>query len=316
VSAYPFEQEARHFSSGVNSPGEVRGLYLSGRHVGITATEVRDGLLAELELFAGAAAELFVDSGAFSEVRFGPAGLEVVKPITDADWQERFKLYRWCAATFRTRCRLVAPDRVGDQDVTMDRLGRYAADVQVCAAARCQIIVPVQKGAIAMGAFYRAAQSVLGLPQQQVIAGVPMKKDATSLEDLAELVRSMDGRACRLHLLGIGPASRRWRQAIDTIIEIRPDADITSDSVTIRCMVGRTNGRGGGPRALTAAQDQARALGLTSSFDVKAHGLITQGFAELDAEKARARALGWRDEGDEDGAAEPAGAAPDLARAA
>lgn len=298
---YPFEQEARHFSSGVNSPGEVRGLFLSGRHVGITATEVRDGLMDELALFAGGAAELFVDSGAFSEVEFGDAGPRVVRPITHADWQQRFDVYRQAAAIFRTRCRLVAPDRVGDQAVTLERLERYAADVAVCVVgARAQVIVPVQKGAIPMGAFFRRACAILGL--SNLIAGVPMKKDATSLADLAELVRSMDGRSCRLHLLGIGPEAKRWRAVLATILSIRPDADITSDSVTIRRLVGRTNGRGGGPRALTAAQDAARAQGLKSSYDIKAAGLLIQGFAELDAEKARARALGWRDEGDDDDA--------------
>jgi hypothetical protein len=275
---YPFEQEARHFASGVNHPGEVRGLFLSGRHVGITATEVRDGLMDELAKFAGGAAELFVDSGAFSEVEFGPDGPRVVAPITDADWQQRFDVYRQAAAIFRTRCHLVAPDRVGDQDVTMERLGRYAAHIQVCVVgARAQVIVPVQKGALHMGAFFRAACAVIGLGN--LIAGVPMKKDATSLADLAELVGSMDGRSCRLHLLGIGPSSKKWRATLDTILAIRPDADITSDSVT-----------------LTAAQDAARARGLTSSYAIKSHAPVTQGFAELDADKARARALGWRDE--------------------
>ena len=36
----------------------MREVDLSGRHVGITATEVRDGLMDELALFAGGAAEL------------------------------------------------------------------------------------------------------------------------------------------------------------------------------------------------------------------------------------------------------------------
>jgi hypothetical protein len=299
-STYPFEQEARHFASGVNHPGEVRGLFLSGRHVGITATEIRTGLLDELELFAGAAGECFVDSGAFSEVEFGPSGPVVVRPLdSDEHWRNVFDVMRRVACAFRTRARIVAPDRVGCQATTLARLERYAADVQVIkVATRCQVIVPVQRGAMPLGDFFRKACALLGL--RDLIAGVPMKKSATSLRDLAELVRSMEGRSCRLHLLGIGPESKQWKAVLRTVLEIRPDADITSDSVTIRRLVGRTNGRGGKPRALTAAQDAARALGMHDAKDVKSHALITQGFAELDEEKARARAMGWRDEGDDD----------------
>lgn len=296
---YPFEQEARHFASGINHAGEVRGMFLSGRHVGITADDVNPDLLSELAVFAGAAAELFVDSGAFKEVEFGPTGPRVVKPIDAHAWHERFAVYRWAAALFRTRCRLVAPDRVGDQRVTLDRLRTYAAEIQAIArGSRCQIIVPVQKGATPVGVFFRQACAALALPE--LIAGVPMKKDATSLDDLGALVESMRGRSCRLHLLGIGPESPRWAAVLRTILTRRPDADITSDSVTIRRLVGRTNGRNGGPRALTAAQDHARAIGITGVAEVKAHALITQGFAELGAEKVRARQLGWRDEGDLD----------------
>lgn len=83
MKPYPFEQEARHFSSGVNSPGEVRGI--SG-WIGIAADEIRTGLLEELEARAGGPTCLFVDSGAFSEVEFTAAGPEVVDEITHADW--------------------------------------------------------------------------------------------------------------------------------------------------------------------------------------------------------------------------------------
>ena len=296
---YPFEQEARHIASGVNNPGEVRGLFLSGRHVGITATDIRGGLLEELDNFSGPGMSMvFVDSGAFSEVAFGPEGVRVVREIDDPAWMRIFDVYRVVACGYRTRARIVAPDRVGDQAVTLARLERYAAHVQAIAIpTRCGVIVPVQKGAMPMSAFWRRACAILALPG--LIAGVPMKKDATSLDDLAELVAALPEDA-RIHLLGIGPESKRYASAIALINRIRPGADITTDSVTIRRLVGRTNGRGGGPRALTAAQDEARAMGITEPAEIKSHALISQGFAEIDAEKARARALGWRDEGDDD----------------
>lgn len=124
--AFPLElaQEDQHFASGVNHPGEVRGLAMSGRHIGITCGEIRDGLIAELELSNGGLTRLFVDSGAFSEVEFNPSSgrLEIAHPITDDMWVERFDLYTWAALNFGPRAYVVAPDCVGDQDLTLARL--------------------------------------------------------------------------------------------------------------------------------------------------------------------------------------------------
>ncbi len=307
--AYPeaLLQEGEHFASGVNNPGEVRGLALSARHVGITAGEIREGLLEELGLFAGGLLRLFVDSAAFSEVKFCTETMKlvVVKPLTDADWQDRFELYRHCAVTFRTKAYLVAPDRVGCQTTTLERLERYAADVAVCAAYRANIIVPVQKGELPMSVFYARACAILNLAETP-IAGIPMKKDATSLEDLAELVESLPWFGGRIHLLGLGPESKRFAAAVRTIKSRRPNCSITSDSVTIRRLVGRTNGRGGGPRALTKYQDEARARGITAPAAVKAFGLQRQGTDELNAERDRAEFAGWFDSELYDSAAEAA----------
>lgn len=51
--AYPRElaQAGEHFASGVNNPGEARGLALSGRHFGIALSDLRTGLIDELEMY-------------------------------------------------------------------------------------------------------------------------------------------------------------------------------------------------------------------------------------------------------------------------
>jgi len=297
------EQEGRHFSSGVNHPGEVRGLALSGRHVGITATEVRPRLLEELELYAGGLLELFVDSGAFSEVEFSSATgrLEIERPIADAAWQERFDLYAWAGTHFRRRARVVAPDCVGQQAETLTRLERWAPNVAAVAATRAQVIVPVQKGELPMSRMFATALEILGLRNDDEgrgpIAGVPMKKDATSLHDLAELVGSLPWYGARLHLLGLGPsAGKKFWSAIACIKGLRPNAEVTSDSVTIRRMVGRSNGRGGGPRVLTRYQDEGRSRGLSRPTEVKAYALQRQGHDQYEQDLDRAHAAGWFDD--------------------
>ena len=296
--AFPAElvQEARHFASGVNAAGEVDGFAASGRHLGITANQLRKGLLEAIEACVHPMLEVFVDSGAFSEVKFNKAAgrLVVVKPITDASWDARFAVYERVARAHGRRARVVAPDLVGDQDATLARLVKYAARVATIAALGAQVIVPGQKGKLPMSEMYATACQILGL-RQQAIAGIPMKKDATSIADLQELVASLPWFGARIHLLGLGPESKRYAEVIAAIKAIRPNADISSDSVTVRRLVGRKNGRGGGPRAITKYQDEARARGENGQA-VKAYALMSQGLDERDRELERAMDAGWYDD--------------------
>lgn len=298
--AYPRDlvQEDEHFNSGINDKGEVRGLLKSGRHVGITASCMRPGMLRELAIGRHGLTRLFVDSGAFSEVKFGP--YRVVKAITDKEWRRRFKLYRWAAATYRSRAYLVAPDRVGDQAVTIERLARYAIEMNQCASLGANIIVPVQKGDLSMGEFFKLACGYLeffGVRQDAIIAGIPMQKDATSIDELRAFCETLPWFGVRIHLLGIGPRAklRRFWKAIEAIKAVRPNCTVTSDSALVPSLVGRTNGPGGGPRILTALQDDARKLGL-KGHETKEYGLARQGFAEIDADRIRAEDAGWFDE--------------------
>jgi hypothetical protein len=294
--AYPIDltQEDQHFHSGINDKGECRGLLMSGRHVGITASCMRPGMLRELAIGRHGFTRLFVDSGAFSEVKFGP--YRVVKEITDSEWRRRFKLYRWASATFRDRAYIVAPDRVGDQDVTIERLQRYALDVSWCASFGANVIVPVQKGSRSMGEFYRLARSILCL-RTEPIAGIPMQKDATSIDELREFAATLPWFGARIHLLGIGPKAKlgRFWRAINAIKSVRPNCQVTSDSALVPSLVGRTNGPGGGPRILTALQDEARTLGL-HGHRAKGYGLQKQGRMEMDRERERAEDAGWFDD--------------------
>jgi len=299
-SSYDREQQARHFCSGVNAPGEVEGL-AGHSWVGIAASEIRPGLLEALEANRRSVRALFVDSGAFSEVEFGANGPQVVEEIDHADWLIRFGVYDRMARAFGPRAYVVAPDRVGDQAVTLERLERYAGRCRRLVSYRAKLIVPVQKGALSMAAFWRAAVDVLDLPLHDragdfvlPIAGVPMKKDATSIAELRELAAALP-QGWPIHLLGIGPESKRYAAALEAIRSVNPTATVTTDSNSIRRLVGRTNGRGGGARALTAAQDRARAAGAAGQ-ELKRVALSAVYFAELRADNARRAAAGWLDD--------------------
>lgn len=295
----------------MNHPGEVHGLAASGKWIGITAPEVTEGLVRALAELRGRpwiicpdyprctfrhSVRLFVDSGAFSEVAFGPEGRKVVAPISDEEWCARLGLCRrLCGVLEPRRLYLVAPDCVGDQVETLARLERYTSQVQELVELGANVIIPVQKGALPMLEFWWKALNLLGLRERDAIAGIPMKKDATKVDELGDFACGL-GLWARVHLLGLGPGSKRYRPALGAIWSGCEWAQVTSDSVTLRAMVGRSNGKGGGPRALTAARDRAVARGVTGATSLKATALVDVGEAEYRRQLQAARRAGWYDE--------------------
>ncbi len=215
----------------------------------------------------------------------------IVAPISHDEWLRRLGAYSRLADALGRHVYCVAPDCVAHQPETLDRLRLYAEQVRQLAEKRAQIIVPVQKGALSMAAAWTASLEILGAGEW--IAGVPMKKDATKLEELVAFVR--EARPERLHLLGLGPSSPAFRETLDAVRRASPGIEITCDSVLLRRLVGRTNGPGGGPRAVTAAQDEARALGMTASTDLKRYAAAKVA-SDLDREQqAEAQRAGWTD---------------------
>ncbi len=117
---------AAYFLSGSNRPGEIASLGKVGADIGVAAPEISEAAESELHALAGSDVLVFVDSGAFSEVRFGPGGVEVVKPISDEDWAARLALYKRLATSLGSSLYCVAPDMIGSQSVTLARLGRFS----------------------------------------------------------------------------------------------------------------------------------------------------------------------------------------------
>jgi hypothetical protein len=285
------DAHADYFCSGSNLAGEIEGLAAAAENVGVAANEVGEEAEQALLDLAGLTTKVFVDSGAFSEVGFGPQGPYVQEPITAEEWTERLGLYLRLAPVLRHQLYVVAPDMVAFQQETLERLAFYADTMRQVRATRANVIVPVQKGALPMAEFFRLAQQILGF---QPIAGVPMKKDATSVEELRNFVAAAQPRA--VHLLGLGPGSHGFEAAVAAIAEASPGTRIFCDSVALRRMVGRTNGKGGGPRRLTAAQDAVRAAQPgASSRTVKREAARRVFLSDADARVREEKADGWYD---------------------
>lgn len=256
----------RIFGSDAGAKGEGHRVVLERDADGWRMTDAR---LAEL---ADTGANVFVDSGAFSEVAFDPklGRMVTVDPITDADWRERLASYRRIAQALGPRAYLVAPDKVGDQRATLRRLERYADQVRELRQLGARIIVPIQRGDMDGASFDRECTRVLGF--DDYVRGIPSKKAAATVEEIADLSRQLPDDA-RVHLLGLGPWGSRYEAVLAAVA--RPAELVTSDSVRIKALVGRSNGRGGKPRPLTRITDLVRqALGLDATVeDVKFHAL-------------------------------------------
>jgi hypothetical protein len=250
-----------YFASGSNRPGEIRGLSKVGADIGVAAPELGTAAEAELHKLAGTDVLVFVDSGAFSEVKFNTdrGAFEVVREITDADWLKRLDLYRRLATSLGSQLFCVAPDQVGSQAVTLQRLARYAPQVRELHELGARVLVAVQKGELSQVEFARRVDEILGFDSW--VAALPCKKAATSPDEVDRFLA--DRRPAHIHLLGLGIRNRKADAYLAPFVN--SSTSVSLDSCWIAANVGRGKSR---PRRYTSARDFAeivlRALGLFS----------------------------------------------------
>ena len=243
---------AAYFASGTNRAPEIVGAAAAGADIGVAAPEVTAAAEAELVKLAGSDVLVFVDSGAFSEVA-KDFPFDVVKPITAAEWTKRLELYKRLSAALGNSVYLVAPDQVGNQEKTLERLTTYAADVLECQALGARILVPMQLGGDLL-AFAAAVDAILGTDW---IPAFPCKKSPVTAAQVAEFAAAR--RPKHVHLLGLGirnPKTPAFLEALATF------CSVSLDSCWIGSAAGRTNGPKvdgkGTRRRLTIASDLAR----------------------------------------------------------
>ena len=253
----------RYYKSGSSRDPDILAFgYILRQPFGVVAGEIRPPQLALLE--AMPYTPLFVDSGAFGEI---DSNLNVVKPITHSDWLNVLEVYERLSRALGSAVTVVAPDMIGDQLNTLRRMEKYAEDIYTCACLGARILVPVQTGYVSASEFYSAALEALGAGDDpKYVPAIPMKRGATTVEDLAIFVS--ETRPTEVHLLGIGPKSKTFRSAMDACSGVK----VTCDSNGMKALIGR---KGRKPRPLTLALDKAeqwinRSLGPKIAY---AHGV-------------------------------------------
>lgn len=239
-----------HFASGTNRAGEIRGFADLDLPFGIVVDEVigRPEPIAEIVRLAGTGLPVFVDSGAFSEVAFGPEGPRVVRPISDAQWKERLDFYEQMAEVLGSQLYVVAPDKVGFADETIERLDKYREQMKRIANFGARVLVVLQ-GSDKVEFLERVKALNLGY---EFIPSLPCQKNATSNEAIVDFVERV--RPGELHLLGRGLKNKKTPPLLRALDKVAPDLKLSLDSCLMASMTGKTNGPGGGPRKLTRLQ--------------------------------------------------------------
>ncbi len=248
-----------YFASGASAPADLRGLVRIGHDLGVSLPELSEPALRELLTIAGArlpAVEgsrllsVLVDTGAFSEVEIRTGRPVVVRPIDEAGWGWRLRTMLRIARALGPQAYCVAPDRVGDQGHTLALLTRWARWVRKLRRLGARVVVPIQQGATSPAAFDRACTTILGF--DDYVRAIPANKAAFTSARLESFLR--ETRPVAVHLLGIGPRNPRLPALRELLRRFVPSAEISCDSNLLAANVGLTNGAGGGPRVLTAAE--------------------------------------------------------------
>lgn len=241
-----------YFASGTNEAPQIEGMADSGWDIGVAAQHVRDRAEAALAALAGSDVDVFVDSGAFSEVEF-PGGVPtVVKPISSAEWLGRLGLYLRLAKALGSQLYCVAPDLVAHQAETLERLGTYLPQLLQLKALGANVLVPMQKGAMSQVEFAGQVDALLGAGWW--LPALPCAKAATSAAEVAEFVAARKPK--HVHLLGIGPWSRKAGGARAYLAPFAgTTTTVSMDSAWIPAKVGKAKSR-----IYTKAQAAAKAV--------------------------------------------------------
>lgn len=239
-----------YFLSGSNRPAEIRSLGTIGLDIGVCVECLSENGIKELEALAGSDVLVFADSGAFSEVAFSPetGRLEVTNPITEQEWSRRLSTMARLARSLGPQLFAVAPDLVGSQEGTLERLGRYSAEVRSLHSAGARVLVAMQKGELEQSDFADAVDRALGFDSW--IPALPCKKAATSPEEVARFLASRNPE--HVHLLGLGIRNRAVSRYLEPFQGL--NCSVSMDS----CWIAANVGRGQKPRRLTLARDCAR----------------------------------------------------------
>lgn len=211
------------FRSGMSASTDFWAAAAAGADIGVVAGEMSFSLtMIGLPRFLKDGGRLFIDSGAFSEIKTGVSPdfdqvLAIYERLAEGAGWYGYKL---------DQLYLVAPDKVGDQYGTLERLSQYRDRVRKLIDAGCCVIVPIQRGALAAREMLNRVVDIVGC--DAFMAGIPSNKEALSIEECASL------RHDRFHILGRVQQNADQVARLIALAKCNPTAIITADANWLR----------------------------------------------------------------------------------
>ena len=232
------------FASGMNRVADIRGAARARVPIGVDVSKLSQRAIAAI---VESRLPVLLDSGAFGEVAIRRREIRrreivVVHEINDEEWKRRLAIYTQIASALRqttqhetasVRVLIIAPDRVGSQELTLQRLAKFRREIQQSHAIGAEVLVPLQCGALDSVDFYNASRDTLGI---EIIPAFPMKKAATTIPAILDFLSKTS--VAHIHLLGMGANNRRGKVLTRFLGHARPDVVISMDANRIRAAVG------------------------------------------------------------------------------
>lgn len=221
------------FASGMNRLADLNAAIAAGVPVGVDVSRISNRVI---EKIAESDVPVLLDSGAFAEVVIRNGCVEVTRAINDREWKRRLNVYlriteALCAK--KVSVIAVAPDRVGSQEITLERLSRFRKEIRQLRSAGAMILVPLQCGKLSFAEFFAKAKGALDL---DLLPGIPMNKAAASASAIMDFVRNTA--IARIHFLGMGAANPTARPLARLLQQMCPNIQVSMDANSIRAAVG------------------------------------------------------------------------------
>jgi hypothetical protein len=211
------------FCSGMSRSKDFWAAAATGAAIGVVALELSSSsVLLGLPRFLAARGSVFIDSGAFAEIKTG------ICP----DFGRVLGIYEAIAEATEFRdgsldqLYVVAPDKVGDQMETLARLKQYSDRVVDLIHRGCKVIVPLQRGVIPAADMLARAIAILGTTD--FVVGIPSNKEALSFAECA----SLDHHS--FHILGRVQMNKDQIERMEALTTKNPDAILTADANWLR----------------------------------------------------------------------------------
>jgi hypothetical protein len=220
------------FASGMNRLADLNAAIAARTPIGVDVSRISESVIQRICV---SGIPVLLDSGAFSEVAIRNGAIEIRKTIAGHEWRRRLSIYSRITLGLcpKVAVIVVAPDRVGSQEITLERLECYREEVRQLHYAGALILVPLQVGKLSLTEFFTAAKKVLSV---DILPGLPMNKAAASADAIIRFIRSTGVQ--QIHFLGMGARNRKTKPLLRVLRHMWPAIHISMDANSVRAAVG------------------------------------------------------------------------------